>query len=401
MSEAPLTVSELNQAVAACLERSFPLIQVRGEIAQTSRPASGHLYFSLRDSSASVKAVMWRTRVAGLSWQPREGDQVVVLATVTIYEPRGDFQLRVERMERAGQGALYEAFVALRNRLSAEGLLAASRKRPLPEDIATIGLVSSLGAAALRDVVVTLSRMAPRLRVRLYPSLVQGAEAPAMLCRSLAMVDGDPLVDVILLVRGGGSLEDLQAFNHESLARAIAACRRPVVCGVGHETDVTIADLVADIRAATPTAAAQMVAAADMRRREMLSALTGRLRQGLERRWRMAQQRLDMTAQRLRSPVVQLREQRLTLDRFRDRMGRAMASRMLALQGKVQTRSAALAALDPHAVLQRGYAIALDTGGKAVTEATRVSPGDPLVLMLSKGLLDVRVEAAHRDDQPG
>jgi exodeoxyribonuclease VII large subunit len=401
MSEAPLTVSELNQAVAGCLERSFPLVRVRGEIAQVSRPASGHLYFSLRDASASVRAVMFRGKVAVLGWQPREGDQVEVGAVVTLYEPRGDFQLRIERMQKAGQGALFEAFLALRQRLATEGLLAPERKRHLPDAIRTVGLVSSLGAAALRDVVVTLSRAAPRLRVRLYPSLVQGAEAPGMLCSSLALADADSQVDVILLVRGGGSLEDLQAFNHESVARAIAACHKTVVCGVGHETDVTIADLVADIRAATPTAAAQMVAAADQRRREQLAALAARMRQTLERRWRLAQQRLDMAGQRLRSPAARLREQGLLLGRMAERMRAALAARVSVAGGMLQARSAAMRALDPGAVLRRGYAIALDAHGRAVTDAATVASDDPLRLMLAKGLLDVRVESTHRGDEPG
>ena len=208
--------------MAANLERSFPLMRVRGEIAQLTRAASGHWYFSLRDAAASVRAVMFKGKSAVLDWQPKEGDQVEVAAVVTLYEPRGDFQLRVESMVRSGQGALFEAFLARKEKLAKAGLLDDARKRPLPESMACVGLVTSLGAAALRDIVVTLTQSAPRIRLRLYPSLVQGQDAPAMLISQLARADQDPDVDVILLARGGGSLEDLWAFNDEGLAMAIA-----------------------------------------------------------------------------------------------------------------------------------------------------------------------------------
>ncbi|MBU3724240.1 MAG: exodeoxyribonuclease VII large subunit, partial [Burkholderiaceae bacterium] len=297
-----ISVSELNRAVAANLERSFPLMRVRGEIAQLSRPSSGHLYFSLRDAQSSVRAVMFKGRSTGLQWQPKEGDQVEVSAVVTLYEPRGDFQLRVESMSKSGQGALYEAFLARKEKLARAGLLDEARKRPLPKSIATVALVTSLGAAALRDVVVTLSHLAPRLRIRLYPSLVQGPEAARQLCTQLAAADQDPSVDVIMLVRGGGSMEDLWAFNDEALATVIANCRRPVIVGVGHETDVTIADLVADVRAATPTAAAQAVARADQQASAALLELSRLAELAMSRRWQLAQQRLDLLSGRLRSP---------------------------------------------------------------------------------------------------
>ena len=401
-----ISVSELNRAVAANLERSFPLMRVRGEIAQISRPASGHLYFSLRDAQASVRAVMFKGRSGGLralgqDWQPKEGDQVEVSAVVTLYEPRGDFQLRVESMVRSGQGALYEAFLARKEKLAKAGFLDEDRKRPLPETIGTVALVTSLGAAALRDVVVTLTRLAPRLRIRLYPSPVQGAEAPSQLCQQLAAADQDASVDVIMLVRGGGSLEDLWAFNDESLAMAIAACQRPVIVGVGHETDVTIADLVADLRAATPTAAAQRVAQADQQASARLSELAMIGASAMQRLWRASQQRLDLLSGRLRSPRQTLRERADRLAQMGLMMRHAMHRCVSQAESRLLARQAQLAALDPTAILNRGYALVLDQDSRVVTDAQRIAAGQPLSVRLAKGLLDVRVEVTHPASKPG
>lgn len=398
---AALTVSALNRAVATSLERSFPLVCVRGEVAQFTKAASGHWYFSLRDELASVKAVMFKGRSALMDWIPKEGDQVEVNATVSLYEPRGDFQLRIESMARFGQGALYEAFLARKEKLSKEGLLDDARKRSLPSSINTIGLVTSLSGAVLRDVVVTLTRNAPRIRIRLYPSLVQGAEAPAMLMGALASADADDLVDVLMLVRGGGSLEDLWSFNDEALARKIAGLKKVIVVGVGHETDVTLADLVADIRAATPTAAAQLISAQDIQKMSHLSEMALRGRHGVGRRWQMAQQRLDLLAQKLKSPREswQLRAQRLQA--MRAGFAHAMTRQMQSYHVRIAGLSGGLAALDPTAILQRGYAIATDAQGEPVTDASKVAPRQALSLRLAKGLLDVRVERSQSDPGGG
>ena len=392
-----LTVSELNRAVAQSLELHFPLMRVRGEIAQLTRAASGHWYFTLRDAGASVRAVMFRARSAQLNWNPQEGDQVEVSAVVSLYEPRGDFQIRVETMVRSGQGALYEAFLARKEKLGKAGLLDESRKRPLPEVIRTVGLVTSLGAAALRDVVVTLTRLAPRLHLRVYPSLVQGAEAPAQLCRQLQAADADPQVDVLVLVRGGGSLEDLWAFNDEALAETIARCQHCVVVGVGHETDVTIADLVADIRAATPTAAAQRIAEVDQRARERLLDAQRRTRVAIVRRWELAQQRLDRLATRLRSPREELRDRRSRLALAAAALRAAMRAQSSLRIGRHRTLSAQLAALDPTAILQRGYAMVSDDHGRVVMDPAQVKPDDALTVRLAKGTLGVRVQPTRPD----
>lgn len=395
-----ISVSELNRAVSANLERSFPLMRVHGEITQMTRAASGHWYFSLRDANASVKAVMWRARNATLDWQPKEGDQVEVAAVVTLYEPRGDFQLRVESMTRSGQGALFEAFLARKAKLAKQGLMDESRKRPLPDSIGAVALVTSLGAAALRDVVVTLTRLAPRIRIRLYPSLVQGPEAPAMLCQQIAAADADLAVDAVLLVRGGGSLEDLWAFNDEALAIAIAACQHPVICGVGHETDVTIADLVADIRAATPTAAAQMIAHPDQVAIRRLAELAAVKRNAVQRLWARAQQRLDLLAQSLRSPKETLALRRQRLEALSAALRNTIRMRIERTQGLLSRCEAQLVALDPTSILHRGYAMVLDTNGNVVSDAATVQKAELLKVHLSKGLLDVRVEAARPEDKP-
>lgn len=395
-----ISVSELNRAVAANLERSFPLMRVHGEIAQLTRAASGHWYFSLRDASASVKAVMWRARNAALDWQPKDGDQVEVGAVVTLYEPRGDFQLRVESMTRSGQGVLYEAFLARKAKLAKQGLMDESRKRPLPDSIRVVGLVTSMGAAALRDVVVTLTRLAPRIRIRLYQSLVQGSDAPEMLCRQIAAADADSAVDVLLLVRGGGSMEDLWAFNDEALANAIAGCQHPVICGVGHETDVTIADLVADIRAATPTAAAQMIAHPDQIAIRRLAELASTQRNAMQRLWARAQQRLDLLAQSLRSPKETLVQRRQRLEMLSATLRSAMRTRKERAQGLLARYQAQLSALDPTAILQRGYAMVLDAQGGLVSDAAVVKKTDALQVQLSNGQLEVRVEAVRLADKP-
>ena len=396
-----LTVAELNRAVAANLERSFPLMRVRGEIAQLTRAASGHWYFSLRDAAASVRAVMFKGKSAVLDWQPKEGDQVEVAAVVTLYEPRGDFQLRVESMVRSGQGALFEAFLARKEKLAKAGLLDDARKRPLPESMACVGLVTSLGAAALRDIVVTLTQSAPRIRLRLYPSLVQGQDAPAMLISQLARADQDPDVDVILLARGGGSLEDLWAFNDEGLAMAIAQCRHPVIVGVGHETDVTIADLVADYRAATPTAAAQRIAAPDIAARQRLAEFSRANAVMMRRRWEAAQQRLDLSVQRLRSPSERLRERVQRVAALGLAMRAAMSAKAANARAIAQRQAAQLTALDPTAILRRGYAMVLDETASVVTDAGRVADDQALKVQLSKGLLEVRVQKRHLPDDAG
>jgi exodeoxyribonuclease VII large subunit len=432
-----LTVSQLNRAAAALLERSFPLVWVSGDISNLTRATSGHWYFSLKDSAASARAVMFRGRNQHVEFAPREGDRVEVRAQVGLYEARGEFQLNVESMRRAGDGDLFRQFQALRAKLEAEGLFDPARKRALPEAPRTVGVVTSPRAAALRDVLVTLARRAPHIPVILYPTSVQGALAPAEIVAALRRAGARAECDVLLLVRGGGSIEDLWSFNDEAVARAVVASPVPVVCGVGHETDFTIADFVADARAPTPTAAA---AAAVPDRALLLEALA-RESDCLLRAWqRMAErraQRLDTAARLLRPPSLQWAQREARLGQLAQRLAVAaervlsraggrittltgrlrppdlavrrsrIASEERALAGSFRARlqaaarrfehvSASLELVSPQAVLDRGYAIVQTADGSIVRAAAQALPGARVTVTVADGGFDAQVFAERR-----
>lgn len=432
-----LTVSALNRAVAGLLERSFPLVRVQGEICNLTRASSGHWYFGLKDDSAQVRCVMFRGRNALIGWQPREGDDVEVNAVVSLYEARGEFQLNVESMQRAGLGRLYEEFLRLKQRLAAEGLFDQAR-RPLPRLPLRVGVVTSLQAAALRDVLSALQRRAPYLHVVIYPVPVQGTGAGAQIAAMLACVSHRAEVDVVLLVRGGGSIEDLWSFNEEVVARAIRACTLPVVVGVGHESDFTIADFAADVRAPTPTAAAELVAPTADSLRDSLAAGLRLLARSVRGQLQAAAQSVDYAQRRLATPrsVLAALETRVGALQSRAiaaaaRLSVRASSRLASLQARcVQVRpipdmeavlarrsrlmaggragvnalglrlvplAARLAALDPNAVLARGYAMALDASGRAVTRAQDLEPGDALQVLLAQGRAGVRVESVDSE----
>jgi exodeoxyribonuclease VII large subunit len=436
-----LTVSELNRAVAGILERNLPVARVEGELSNVVRAASGHWYFSLKDASAQVRCVMFRGRARHVDFSPRDGDRVEVLALATLYEARGEFQLNVEAMRRAGAGDLYRRFLELKDRLQREGLFDAARKRPLPAHPGAIGIVTSPQAAALRDVLTTLRRRAPAIPVVVYPTQVQGAEAPAQIAAAIGRAGSRRDGEVLLLVRGGGSIEDLWSFNDERVARAIAACPLPVVVGVGHETDFTIADFVADLRAPTPTAAAELVAPD---RRELARGALGlarRLLMAMRRRLDRASQRLDTGTRLLRPPSAQWRDrarrvaalaQRLAaagnaqrlrragavdrlaarlrapradlagqrLEALERRLARAVREALAQRGRRVESAAAALALVSPQAVLDRGYAIVSSADGGVLRDAARARPGDALSVRLASGRLDATVIAAHPSAAP-
>ncbi len=429
-----LTVSVLNRAVAGLLARGLPLVRVRGEIANYTRAASGHWYFTLKDEAAQVRCAMFRGRNALVGFVPREGDEVEVLAQVGLYEPRGEYQLNVEALQRSGLGQLYERFLKLKNRLDAEGLFAAAVKRQLPTFPRTIGVVTSLAAAALRDVLTTLARRSPQVSVIVYPVPVQGEGAGVLIAAMLDQVSRRAEVDVVLLVRGGGSIEDLWAFNDEAVAHAIRACAVPVVVGVGHESDFTIADFAADLRAPTPTAAAEM-AAPD--RASLLQGLADRLaqlRRATRGRLQNVQQRLDYSQRALASPRAPLQALGARLHALNLRAGHALTRQLAGVgrrsdelrarlrrmlpdigtqqhllqrrrtllaggarhliqerQRQAQTLAARLHALDPQAVLARGYALVSDAEGRVVFDSARLTPGDLLQLRFARGGADARV----------
>ncbi len=408
-----VTVSQLVRSVRDVVETRFPLMWVSGEISGWRPAASGHVYFSLKDESAQVDCVMWRNRAAYLDWQPRDGTKVDVRALATFYEPRGRFQLNVETMRRAGIGPLYERFLRLKEKLAAEGVFDPAAKRPVPDHPRAIGIVTSLAAAALRDVLATLARRNPSIPVVVYPVPVQGEDAAPRIAAMLGNAGRRAEVDVLLLVRGGGSIEDLWAFNEEAVARAIRACPIPVVAGVGHETDFTIADFAADERAPTPTAAAERVSPprdALLARAAELAWRSSRLMaRTLESGW----QRSDALARRLVHPRERLRASRERVGQFESRISSAMrhalAAARLEVRGAPSRLSNALAlrlagaredlvrlrtglaGLDPTAVLARGYSVTRDAQGRVVRDAARVAEGERLVTTLAKGWVEAEV----------
>jgi exodeoxyribonuclease VII large subunit len=424
----------LARSVRDLLEHRYPLLWVAGEISNFLRAKSGHLYFSLKDETAQVRCVMFRNRGQYLDWEPREGLRVEVRALVTLYEARGDFQLSVESMRRAGQGTLYEAFIRLRDKLDKEGLFDTARKKPLPSYPKCIGIVTSLQAAALRDVLTTLARRNPAIPVIVYPAAVQGEGAAQQLAAAIAAAARRNECDVLVLCRGGGSIEDLWAFNDEGLARAIHACPIPVVTGIGHETDFTIAEFVADQRAATPTAAAELVspARADLLARvaALRAALAGRLARELENRMqdidhllrrmvhpgRRLQSQRDLLAQlaqrlrtanahmlerrgwklldlgqRRRAALPPLREWGRRAEQARTRLTLAWRNRSERAAAETKALSIQLAHLDPHAVLERGYSMVRDSSGRIVRSASTLAAGDLLDISFSQGGAETRV----------
>jgi exodeoxyribonuclease VII large subunit len=440
------TVSRLNREVRILLEQGMPLLWVEGEISNLARPGSGHWYFSLKDRDAQVRCAMFRQRTLGLRFTPRDGLAVIARARVGLYEPRGDYQLIVEQLEEAGAGALQREFEKLRDRLEREGLFAAGRKRPLPLLPRRIGVVTSPTGAAVRDVLHVLGRRFRAIPVIIYPSAVQGAQAVPELLAALELAARRAECDVLIVARGGGSLEDLWAFNDERVARALAAMPMPVVTGIGHEVDFTIADFVADLRAPTPSAAAETVVPdarewlADLAQRaQRLRLATARtLRENAQRldslahrlrrvhpatRITSGMQRLDELEQRLRqalrlrlggrelalralesrlarrAPTSRLRELGLRELALRKRLEHAMTARLATSLARLAVARSALSAVSPLATLERGYAIVtrLRDGG-LVTDAAAVAVGEDIETRLGRGRIRARVRATHEPE---
>ena len=419
-------VGALCRAIADALEARFNPVAVRGEITGFSRASSGHCYFSIKDANGQLRCAMFRRAAGLLDFSPRDGELVEVRGRLGVYEARGDLQFIVESMQRAGQGALFEQFLRLKAQLEGEGLFDPRRKRPLPLQPRGIGLITSLGAAALHDVVTALRRRVPHIPVVLIPAQVQGAAAPQSMVTALrqmyawaegeAPADGGttPVVDVILLVRGGGSMEDLWAFNDEQLARTIVQSPVPLVSGVGHETDFTIADFCADLRAPTPTAAAELVAQPREVWLGALDLLADRLESAVQRQIDLRHQRLDQAAQRLGRPSGLAAREQLRLARCAQRLRHGMllnlerlalknkaleadfaqkTARHIALQSdRLERARMQLELLNPHLVLQRGYALLTDSHGHAVTSVGQARLGDALRATLADGVLDVTVD---------
>ncbi len=352
-----MTVSELNRLARQVLEQSFPLFWVSGEVSNFTRAASGHWYFSLKDQAAQVKCVMFKGRNSYVDFIPREGDKIEARATVTLYEARGDFQLTVEFVQKAGLGALFEAFEKLKAKLAHEGLFDAAFKKPIPTHPHTIGIVTSPDAAALRDVLTTLKRRNPNMQVIIYPTPVQGKGAAQLIARAIRSASQRAEVDTLIICRGGGSMEDLWQFNEEVVARAIDDCPIPTISGVGHETDFTICDFVADMRAATPTAAAEL-ACADIRAlQNQVMNLQNRLNKQINFLLNQTAQKLDFLARRLISPRQQIENRATQIRQLQRRLTLAMQQNLQMHQQKLLRLASSIEQLNPNAVLARGYAI--------------------------------------------
>ncbi|MEJ2211425.1 MAG: exodeoxyribonuclease VII large subunit [Anaerolineae bacterium] len=388
------TVSQLTSHVQQVLEEHPPFqdLWLAGEVSNLTRSSAGHFYFTLKDSRAAMSCVMWRSAAAFLSWRPEQGDAVLAHGHISVYPARGVYQLYVDRLQPAGRGDLHARFEALRDRLKAEGLFEAERKRPCPPFPRVIGVVTSPQAAALRDVLHVLRRRYPLARVLLAPTLVQGDLAPPRIVAALQALDARDDVDVILLVRGGGSLEELWAFNDEALARAIAASRHPVITGVGHETDFTIADFVADLRAPTPSAAAEMAVPDQAELRHRVAGRATRLQAGLAQR--LGQARRDLGEQRRAlqrlSPQGRIDADRQRVDEALRRTERALAHRLALHRAALEGAGARLLALSPLATLERGYAIVRRRGpdggrGAIVRSVDQVRAGDELAVQVQDG----------------
>ena len=387
-----VTVSELLRSVRDTLERRFPLLWVRGELSNLSRAASGHCYFTLKDGASQVECVMFRSRAAALDWEPRNGAQVEVRALVTLYEPRGRFQLSVEAIRPAGLGPLYERFLQLKDKLEREGLFDPAAKRTPPVHPECIGVVTSLAAAALRDVLTTLARRNPAIPVIVYPAPVQGEGAARRLAAVIATANRRAECDVLLLVRGGGSIEDLWQFNEEALARAIRASRIPVVVGVGHETDITIADFAADRRAPTPTAAAELASPSRAELAGRLAECARCLAREMRRWLEYAMQAVDALARRVLHPRERVRSNQQLVAQLSARLAFGFAHQIQFLNSRIERLQATLAGIDPGAVLARGYSITRNAAGEVLRDAARAKEGERLFTTLARGKLESKVK---------
>jgi exodeoxyribonuclease VII large subunit len=433
-----LTVSELNRMARRALETQLPLLWVEGEVSNFMRAASGHWYFSLKDASAQVRCVMFRGRNQFADFTPANGDHVEIRALPSLYEARGEFQLGAENIRRAGAGKLFALFLERKARLEAEGLFDPARKRALPFFPRAIGVVTSLQAAALRDVLTALARRMPGIRVVLYPTPVQGAGAGAQIAAAIRTAGQRAECDVLLVVRGGGSLEDLWAFNDEAVARAIAASPLPVVSGVGHETDFTLADFAADLRAPTPTAAAELASPLRSDLLHQIDQAARQLQQQHARRLRSEMQRIDYLARRLVHPAEQVQRCRAQLQQLMQRLHQAshaqrtrgqwqithLSQRLVSPQQRIQRAQQSLDALaaralhaaqnrlrqrqlnltrlgsnlahlDPDRVLARGYSIVQRENDGVVQDAATLHVGDPLTIRFHRGQARVAVESTR------
>ena len=437
-----ISVSELNALAKALLEDHLAGLWIAGEVSNLTRAASGHYYFSLKDSRAQVRCAMFKGAAARLAKPLKEGDHIEVAGKISIYEARGEFQITVNEVRLKGLGQLYEAYERLKAQLQAEGAFSAERKKPLPARPQCIGIITSLAAAALRDVVTTLNRRAPEIPIIVYPTPVQGTGSELQIAQAIKTASQRAECDVLIVCRGGGSIEDLWAFNEEMVVRAIEACAIPVVSGVGHETDFTLADFVADVRAPTPTGAAELVSPNRQESLHRLAQAKGRLKTVLEQRYFDASQKLDWLARQIRHPRQKLDEQRTyihklaqtlsysmtqnvrahtarferqtqalkhcrpdisvyrqDIDRFQTTLSHAFRQLLAQRRQSLTTQTALLEAVSPQQILERGFSVVKNTRGQVIRNTNALKQGQKLHITFANGETDVRVtkEQAQRE----
>ena len=392
ISREVLSVGDLNRAIASSLEAQFDTVLVSGEISNFKAYDSGHWYFSLKDEEGQIRCVMFRGRNGQVGFMPQSGDLVEVSASLGMYVPRGDVQLTIQSLRKAGMGGLYEAFLKLKAKLAKAGLFDQERKRAIPSHPRAIGIITSPQAAALKDVLSTLQRRSPHIPIVIYPTLVQGPDAPAGIIAAIQNANQEAAVDVILLVRGGGSIEDLWAFNDEQLAYAIADSVIPIVSGVGHETDVTIADFVADLRAPTPTGAAELAAPRKDQLLQELEAIEQALYQRLMQRVEREAQTLDQLALRLSHALPNPDRMREQITSWQTRLQQAWSVQIDNFKRNQNHYQLQLEMLNPQRTLERGYAVILNPEMQAIRKPKDLNTQQPFEVRLAEGVAHVQFE---------
>ena len=385
------SVKEINRLVRELLEQSFPSFWISGEISNFISASSGHWYFSLKDDEAQVRCTMFKNKNMAADWTPKNGEKIEAKCFIGLYEARGEYQLNVDLIRHAGAGLLSEAFNQLKERLLKEGLFETSRKKLIPQFPKSIGVISSPTGAAIEDILTTLKRRSPHIPVFIYPSLVQGKEAPVAIVKAIETANIRMECDVLILARGGGSIEDLWAFNEEIVARAIVASKIPTITGVGHETDTTIADFVSDLRAPTPTGAAELVTSHTVELVKTIQVYKNQLNKVMAGVIRELMQKIDYLEKRLISPRQQIQRQKEQIHQYIQRINQSMKNAMIQYRLEIDKLKLNLDHLSPHAVLSRGYSIITNVDGQIVNNVNQLKLDDKIRIQLNHGQADANI----------
>ena len=385
------SVKEINRLVRELLEQSFPSFWISGEISNFISASSGHWYFSLKDDEAQVRCTMFKNKNMAADWVPKNGEKIEAKCFIGLYEARGEYQLNIELIRHAGAGLLSEAFNQLKEKLLKEGLFEPSRKKPIPQFPKSIGVITSPTGAAIEDILITLKRRSPHIPIFIYPSLVQGKEAPSAIVKAVETANTRMECDVLILARGGGSIEDLWAFNEEIVARAIVASKIPTITGVGHETDTTIADFVSDLRAPTPTGAAELVTSHTVELIKTIQAYKNQLNKIMASVIRELMQKIDYLEKRLISPRQQIQRQKEQIHQYIQRINQSMKNAMIQYRLNIDKLKLNLDHLSPHAVLSRGYSIITNVDGQIVNNVNQLKLDDKIHIQLNHGQADANI----------